>query len=419
MADKKRRSFNDLLMNNKFLFAVSLFAAIVLWGVVSMTVGDNVTRVVENVRVTLEESDESLYKVFGYEDTFVDVTVKGKKYLVSSGALSPDDITVTAAASYVDSAGTKKLKLSASVNRSTDIKITSISKSTVEVFFDIPKTETFPVEAELKVATTAVPEGYISEEPILSASAVTVTGPATEINKIEKFKAVAKIDEPITSTQELEFSLVPVVTGGKKAKYIEFENSTEDFAFTVPVSKVREIPVSVRYVNIPSYYEKNMPEVNIYPKKLKVAAAESVVDSLKTLNVGTISFNSLTNKNNKFTFDLESVDEVRIIDDVKEVSVNINCYPMSSRQFSINSDNITLLNIPDSGKPELVSSVIENVTVIGPQEELKKLENGNILAKVDLSELRNGMNTYEASVYIKGSEKCWAYGTYTVKVRTE
>lgn len=419
MADKKRRSFNDLLMNNKFVFVISLLAAIVLWGIVSMTVGDAETRVIENVRVTLEENEDSPYKIFGYEETFVNVTVKGKKYLVSGGALSADDITVTATGSYVDSAGTKKLKLSASVDKSNEIKITNISKSNIEVFFDVPKVGIFPVEAVLKSDGDIVPEGYINEEPILSVSTVTVTGPATEINRIERIKAVAKISEPLKETKEFEVALSPVSADGKKVKYIEYDESAESLSITVPVSKVKEIPVSVRYVNIPEYYKENMPEVNIYPKKLKVAAAESVVDSLDTINVGTINFSELTNINNKFTFAVENIDEVRVLDNIKSIKVNINCYPMSEKTLSVKHDGITLLNTPDGMTPVLVNSEIKNVKVIGPADELGKLESENILAKVDLSDAGVGTESYTASVYIKGSDKCWIYGNYSVSVKIQ
>lgn len=419
MADKRKRSFNDLLMNNKFVFVISFLAAVALWAIVSMTVGDDETRVIENVRVTIEESEDSLYKIFGYEETTVDVTVKGKKYLVSPGALTANDITVTAASSYVDSAGDHKLKLSASIDKSSDIKITSISKSNIEAFFDILKTETVPVETEIKTETTVVPQGYIYEEPILPISTVTISGPATEINKIEKFKAVAVINEPIKSTQEFEVLLSAVTSTGKKPKYINFENSTENLTLTIPVSMVKEIPVSVRYVDVPAYYEKNMPEVNIYPKTLKVAAAESVLESLNTLNVGTISFNELTNKNNKFTFALDSVDEVRIIDDINNVEVNINCFPMSRKSFNVDAENITLLNVPEGKTATLTTDKIKNVTVIGPASELNNLESEDVLAKVDLTKADDGTKGYEAVVYIKNAEKCWVYSTYIVKVAIE
>lgn len=419
MADKKRMSFNDLLMDNRFVFVISLLAAIVLWGMVSMTLGDAQTRVIENVRVTIDEDENSAYKMFGYEETFVDVTVKGKKYLVSGGALTSDDISVTATGSYVDSAGMKKLKLSATIDKSSEIKITNISKSNIEVFFDVPKVGIFPVEAQIKAEKDIVPEGYTSEEAILSVSTVTVSGPATEINRIDKLMAVAKISEPLKETTELKVNLSPISSDGKKIRYIKYDENAESITMTVPVSKVKEIPLSVRYVNIPEYYRENMPEVNIYPQKLKVSAAESVLDSLETINVGTINFSELKNINNKFTFAVENIDEVRVLDDVKSVKVNVNCYPMDEKTISVKTDSITLLNVPAGKTASLLSGEIKDVKVIGPAQELNNIKAGNVFAKVDLSDATAGTDSYTASVYIKGSDKCWVYGSYTVSVKVQ
>lgn len=419
MADNKKRFFDDLLMNNKFVFIISLVAAVALWAIVSMTIGDDETRIVENVKVVIEDSGTTLYQAFGFGDTYVDVTVKGKKYLVSSGALSANDITVTAKLNYVDAAGIQKLKLSASIDKSSEIKITSISKSSIEVFFDIPKTETLPVETVLEANGNIVPQGYIYENPILPISTVKVKGPATEINKIEKFVAVVKIDEELTSTAEIPVELEPVVKNDGEVKFLTYETDIEGLSVTVPVSKVKEIPLSVRYINMPSYYEENMPEVNIYPKTLKVAAAQSVLDSLETLNVGTVGFDELTNKNNKFTFDLENIDEVKIIDDVKEVSVVINCYPMKQKTMSVSAENVTLLNTPKGKTASLLTESIDGVCVVGMNSELKDIDSERLFAKVDLSEADDGTENYEAVLYIKDSTKCWVYGKYTVSVKIE
>lgn len=419
MANKKKLSFNDLLMNNKFVFVLSLAAAIFLWAAISMTVGPEEKRVIENVRVQIETSEDSLYKIFGYEETYVDVTVKGKKYLIASGALSASDITVTATNSYVDAAGTHKLKLTASVDKSTEIKIIDISQASIEAFFDIEKTETFPVEADITAEKGIVPEGYLSDEPILPVSSIKVTGPASQINNIEKIKATAKLDETITSTQEFEAKLSAVTQSGKKAKYITYDENIDTISVTVPVLKVETIPVSVRYVNMPSYYEKNMPEVTIFPKEITVAAAQSVIENLETLYVGTIDFSALMNKNNRFTFNLDDIDEVRIIDEISEVTVSVNCYPMSKKTFGVDAVNITLLNVPDGKKAELLTESIRGVTVVGPASDLNKLTEEDIFAKVDLTDASDGTTSYEAVVYVKSSEKCWVYNSYLVKVRVE
>lgn len=417
----KKLTFHGLLMNNKFVFVFSVFTAIVIWGAASMTVAPEDTRIIENVKVTIDENEESAYKIFGYEDTYVDVTVKGRRYLISSGALSTDDITVVAKGKYVDSAGKQTLNLTATVSGNNDVKITDISEKSIIVYYDTPKTAVFPVEVSLSSNSDIVPEGYTNLDPLTSLSTVTVTGPATEINKIEKVVAEVELDYSLTETTVFEAELKAVTEGGKEAKYISFEEDISDFTVTIPVSKVVELPVTVRYLNMPEYYSNNpneMLEVNFYPKTVKVAAAQSVLDAMENLDIGTIDFNSLLNKNNKFTFALSDIAEVKIVDEVDEVTVTVNGYPMSKKKFEVPVKNVTTLNVPEGYKASYVDKSIGKVQLVGPASSLEKFDaETQLLAKIDLSEATEGVKEYKAVIYITDDDKSWVYGEYTAKIK--
>ena len=88
---------------------------------------------------------------------------------------------------------------------------------------------------------------------------------------------------------------------------------------------------------------------------------------------------------------------------------------MKTKTFSVSADSITLLNVPEGKTAVLLSRKIQNITVVGPEEELKKLSEENILAKVDLSSATQ-TGSYDAVVYVKDAAKCWVYDTYKVKV---
>ncbi len=413
---KKKRSLQELFMNNKFALVFSIFAAVIIWIAASLTAGTEETRIIENVKVTVDRNEESGYQIFGYEDTFVDVTVKGRKYQISPGALSADDISVVAKSNYVDYSGYQTLTLSASVTGSSDVTITNISETTIRVFYDTPKTAEFSVKANLESESEIVPEGYISEEPISSVSTVKVSGPATEINRISGIEAKAKLNYALTETTAIQAELIALTDKGAAPRYISFD--AEAVTVTVPVSKVEELPISVRYLNVPKSYENKMPEVNIVPKSVKVAAAQSVLDEMESLIIGTVDFSNLKNTNNKFTFSLDEIEEVRIIDGTKKVRVSVNCYPMDSKKSDVPAENITILNLPDNLNAELLSKKISSVTLIGPKADLDKInEEAQLSAKIDLKSASVGDGTYKAEVYIKNSDTCWAYGSYKVKVR--
>lgn len=414
--DKKRFSLHGLFMNNKFVLAFSIIVSILIWGAVSMTVSPEETRVIEGVRVALEQNEESDYQAFGFDETYVDVTVKGRKYLISPGAFSADDLTVVVKSSYVDSAGSQTLNINVSVNNNPDVVVTNVSQKNVTVYFDTVKTTKVPLRVKLNT-DDIVPEGYVCENAIPTYNTVTVSGPASEINRIDKVIAEVEISEKITETTAFNAEISAVTASGKKARYIEIQDDMNNFTVTVPVAKIEEKPISVRYINMPEYYADNMPEVNIYPEKLKVSAAQSVLDGMESLIIGTIDFNTLKNDNNKFTFSLNEIEEVKILDDVTEVKVAVNCYPMEMKKLTVPAENITLLNVADEYTAKLVTKSIKNVKIVGPAADISALdEETQLFAKVDLTSLQVGTKEYTADIYIQNSNTCWVYGKYTVKV---
>lgn len=413
---KKKLTLHDIFMNNKFVLAFSIFVSIVIWGAVSMTVSPEETRIIENVRVVLEQNEESGYQAFGFDDTYVDVTVKGRKYLISPGALSADDITVVAKSNYVDFSGSQTLNITATVNNNSEVVITNISQKNVTVYFDTLKTSQVPLEVKLST-DDIVPEGYVHEAPIASYSTVTVSGPASEVNKIEKVVAEVEITEEITETTAFKAEISALTSNSSKARYIEIQDDMENFTVTVPVSKIEEKEIAVRYVNMPEYYSENMPEVNIYPNKVTVSAAQSVLDGMDSLIIGTVDFKNLKNENNKFTFSLSGIDEVKILDDVSEVQVAVNCYPMDMKKMTVPAENITFLNLGEDYTASLASKSIKNVRIVGPDDDVLNLdEETQLFAKVDLSSVQIGTSEYTADIYIQNNNTCWVYGQYTVKV---
>lgn len=415
MTDKKI-TLHGIFMNNKFVLVFSIIVSIVIWGAVTMTVSPEETRVIEDVKVVLEQNEDSDYQAFGFDDTRVDVTVKGRKYLISPGAFSEEDLTVVVKSNYVDSAGSQTLNINASVNNNPDVVVTGLSQKNVTVYFDTLKTSKVPLQVKLST-DDIVPEGYVHEPAIASYSTVNVSGPASEVNKIEKVIAEVEIEDKITETTAYKAEISAVTASGKNARYIEILDDMDNFTVTVPVAKIEEKAISVRYVNMPEYYAENMPEVNIYPEKVRVSAARSVLDGMDSLIIGTVDFNTLKNENNKFTFSLSDIDEVKILDDVTQVQVAVNCYPMDMKKLKVPGENITLLNTGDEYTATLVSKSIKNVRIVGPAADIAALdEETQLFAKVDLTSHQVGTNEYTADIYIQNNDTCWVYGKYTVKV---
>ena len=141
---------SKLLDNNKIVFAISFLASIAIWFYVVVNVSPETTNTIKGVKVQIDNTIPSQFglEVFGDSEFYVDVEVKGKKYLISSQNLSAEDIVIVAQTNNVDSAGFRTLTLKPEVE-SSNYTITHISQKSVDVYFDTPKTIQMVIEPEI------------------------------------------------------------------------------------------------------------------------------------------------------------------------------------------------------------------------------------------------------------------------------
>ena len=143
MTSENKFSLYSLLHNNKFLVVISFIIAFIVWITVSLNESPEVERVIENVKVNVDESVPSQlgYKAFGGEDIYIDITVRGKRYLVGDNVLNAEDFDVVALSSKVDKPGRYTLQVKAvPKNAQAGYTIIAKSKDYVEIYFDQPKT---------------------------------------------------------------------------------------------------------------------------------------------------------------------------------------------------------------------------------------------------------------------------------------
>lgn len=419
MKNIKKFSIQRLFFNNKFALIFSVVVAFFVWASVVITLSPNDTRIVENVKVSVQNNtaEEMELKLFGFDEGMtVDVSVTGKRYAISTSALTADDISVVAKGGYVDSAGAYTLNISATPkDPGAGFDVIGISKETISVFYDTYKTEDFNVEAEL-TAEEIVPEGYLSDDPISSLATVSISGPATEINKIERVVAYATLDKPVTETVNITADVVALTANKSTLNYITFNSNITSCTVTVPVYMKKEISLGVKYLNAPEAYAGSSPKVTITPATLNIAAAKSVLDELKVLYIGSLDFNRLAAADNKLTFETDDIDEVKVLDSVKTIVVNVDFSALTSKRLSIPANGITCLNVAEgfTAKPQGLASV----AVVGPEASLAALTEADINVRVDLSSIgeTEGVAMVNADVSVRNHGDCWIYGKYKVSV---
>ncbi len=413
---KNKKKFSDLLHNDKLMLAFSFVAAIIIWLAVVINVSPEMTTTIQNVKVTIDNTVPSQFglEVFGDNEFYVDVTVKGKKYQISS--LKPEDIKILAQTNSVESAGIRTLLLKSDQTfGNNDYTVTAISQKSIDVYFDVPKTVQLVIEPDIVAdGIEIVEEGFKTGEINLSETAVNVTGPSTEINRIVKAVARLKLQKSLSSNKSADVDVLLLDENGK-SNFSYVTTDIEKVVLTIPVLRVKEVNTTLLFKNAPDEYVLNPLSYTISPSKDFFNISVEEYDKTTEFSVGTIDFKSVSPSNYVFEFlrtDLPVSDE----SDTEKFVVRLDVTGLSQEYFVFSSDKVKVNN-PDNLNYK-VSGLNKSVVVVGSEKALESITEDDISVEIDISDINitSGQTTsVPANVTVKSSN-CWIYGTYTVEV---
>ncbi len=414
---KSKKTANNLLHNNLFVLLLSLFIAVVIWLLVVINVSPQTTRVIKNVKVTIDQTVPSQFglELFGESEFYVDVTVTGKKYQISPANLSAEDIVVTALTNNVDSAGFRTLQLKAEpVSESAPYTISSTSAKTVDVYFDTEKTVQFVIEPEIITdGFPIVKEGFFCGDINLSDTTVTVTGPSTQVNRVERVVAKYVLSDSLTSNLSVETEVLPL-DDAEKSDFDFLSMSISKVVLTVPVLRVKELGTVVTFKNAPDTYAVTPLKYTVSPSREKFNISVDEYDKMLEYSVGTVDFKELSPGNNTFVFDAVNTSVAN--EKTEKFTVTVDMSGFTQEFFAVSADKVKLNS---NGNAEYtVSGLNKSVVIVGTEEALKSITDDSVTVEVDLTgvELKDGESqTLPALVTVK-SPSCWVFGTYTVDV---
>lgn len=417
---KRKWSLHNLFYNNKFLLIFSLFAAFIIWSVITVTQAPETETEVGNVSVTIDMSENSQpaqlgLQYFGQTDTRVNVRVRGKRYEVN--ALNESDIVVTADTSGVGAAGMHTLRLSATCAND-EVEVLSISPSSIDVYFDAYREQQFTLETEIVAPNGVVPDGYTYNSS-LSSQSIVISGPATEVNRIQRVIASVNVDEPLTASpsEPLTATVRAVTTSGEEPRYAAIKGGGT-VTVNIQVLKIRELPVSVSFTGAPSAYTSSPLPYTASPSTVRVAGAPDTIDSLESLVVGTVDFSRLGERGGTFYFNADDISGFQVMDDVESFTVQVSPSGMASTSFTLPAGAIQLQNVPEGFTAQIEQPELTGVTIVGTREEIASLTAAELVGEVDLSGVTAAEGSYSANVTITVPSRstCWAYSTYSVTV---
>ena len=413
----KKFKWEKLWGDRRFLLLLSLGIAVLLWLYVTMSVMPNTSTTLSGVPVDFDYGSAK-YTTLGLDivnepSYTVDLSLSGDGSVL--GAARASDFVVYPDYSSVKGAGSQTLNLNVKIiNPDLENRVTATierGRRTVDVVFDTILTKTLPVTVE--TSGLHIAEGYSLNKVSSSPSEITITGPSTEVSQVTAVVAPLSMEGELSESQLVQVPLEMRDANGKTLDlpYTTMEDDIVDV--TVSVYKQVELPLVVNFINVPSYFDVNTLQYSLSQETLLVSGPERVVNNLTELSVGSFDLSTFS-LDKDYQMNVELPDGIVSNENVSSVTLSFDTTGMSERSFNVSQ--ISVINVPANYQVEVTTKRINNVVLVGPEEDLEQLSAGSIEARINAEDLQVAVGTQTVAVQIQvpSNPRVFAIGTYTV-----
>ncbi len=344
------------------------------------------TSYIESANLTLLNYDE-------IDNTNINVNIKGTRDEIDN--LRNDKEAITAYIDFkpanvtnADNVG-KDIELMVNVtNNNENITILNLSPKNVSLQFDKVVTE----EKEVVIDLIGKDKNryVLEDDPILSPNTISVKGPETIVNTIDKIVGTINVEKSTqTFTETVEVKAVDV-NGKVVSKNIQL--ATNVVAVTVDVSQGSTVSIIEPTVVGETNRNIEIVSVNYEPKFVKVIGDESDIQSLRNITLEPIDITEIE-ETTEYTFDVRpilnrynlQIEEGTPYEIVVEVEV---------RYLDIVTYRYYVEDILIQGMKENITgpSYID-VSFVGDKEVISSLTKDDIKLNLDLRNIEEGINT--------------------------
>lgn len=299
---------NKNVLSDRTLKIISLVIAIGLWLYVGQVQNPDIERTVKDVPVVFSQKraleDKGLVLIDDNEHT-IDIRIKGRRQYVYG--VDSSTITVLADVGSLDSTGSHTLMTNV-VLPYANLEIINKTPSVVAVTVD----DLMEREFKVSVETEGTPKtDYIVGRMTSSLETITVKGPKSIVNGIEKVSAVVDVSSKTEDVALVsEFTVYGSNNKEIKSPYITLSESSAEVRCEILKTKtVNLIPVFAGDV---SQAMKFLPDSN-NTKTVKIAGAPEVIDDITEISTKPIEESEI-NSSGEASVELSLPTGVRSLD---------------------------------------------------------------------------------------------------------
>lgn len=408
---KNRFTFQSLFQSNRFLQVVAVAVGLLCWFFVAAYVNpDQEAEFMVTVDVADRKDvlDQLGLEIIGESKETVRVSVKGKRFRLSQ--IEAGDLVVRPNMSRIDGPGVYKLALN---GENEDLEFLSLTPSTISVRLDVFSTKVLPIEVEL--TGFSVPEGYIGQTQTISPKSVSITGPEEQLSRITRCVFRYNLDNPVKRTTIVKGGIVLLDQNGNEVTDDHITTDIQTASLTMPVSRIRELPFVLRFINLPPGLEESDLTYTLSSAKLEVAVPTDDTDRYTEIPLGYVDMKELE-PDSVFVFDVADAlpanyENVR---NIENVVVEFNMEDVEEKY--INIDNFQILNQSGDYEITVTTNRLSNVKVYGQKDVLEELTPGDFVAEIDMSsrEILPGQFSTGVNIYAPNKPMVWVSGDYSV-----
>lgn len=406
-----RHSHTDLIAK---IFCV--FAAFCLWIYVMQVESPEYTETFSHIVVNLTGTDDlvsekglAIYNGYG---TMIDVTLSGKKSVVSQ--FTEKDIVATADVSMIEEGG-GRYNCRINIDVPAGCKLVEMSQETISVYFD--QASQVAVDLTETRENMNLPANYFTGVVEFPVDKVTVKGPSKVLANIDK--AVVNLDlSGVAGSVSMTEEVILLDKHGEPftSPYIEYY--PHEVTLTVPVYKRTTVPVDVEFRH--GFLNSENATVIVTPATIEVTGDPAIIDAGNLLAPIVID--------EKLEFTDDTYDKTVRLDLASGVSANVSEVQVTAvMDDSLKTRNLTVpgKNIVDTGAKEGVTYTWDTspvtVTICGTLENITQITPEDIMLRLDMSpysETNTGTIKVRAQVLIDSvySEGVFETGIYEIEV---
>ena len=411
-----KRFANGFTRNLQTILQALVFS-VIIWFIISIQIFPDVSIHIENIPVRYEVTSFMLEEdlmINNYDTAAVTAQVNGKRYQITD--LTADDFTAVCDLSDVHSSGEHIVPIYVYPN--TD-KECSITNSDLHATVSVIKMVSKEIPVEPGTSGLSIAEGMqILGDVTVTPDTLTVTGEESVVNSIDHVVANAyyqdgELDHSAGLTAEPLF----ITRTGSAVKDPEITYLNTDFTVSVPVYKLKTLPVQVKFTGSASSSGFNADDLDysLSLEEITIASPDSSIDNLAAIDIGEISLSALSLKDLQggVTLPVELPEGYLNISGNKSITVNFpDADEFGQLGFTVPSEQFTIINKPTNFDVRTLTKEL-TVNVVGYSNYIQEMTSSDIYATINLlgMELSEGSKSVSVTFRLAGRDvNAWVTG---------